>query len=66
MTERRERSRGPVDPGVLEAVATLVIEVRRVVEGLQGGSHASLHQGASVEFAEHRKYCPGDDIRHID
>ena len=66
MTERRERSRGPVDPGVLEAVSTLVIEVRRVVEGLQGGGHASLHQGASVEFAEHKKYCPGDDIRHID
>lgn len=56
----------PVDPEVLDAVATLTIEVRRVVEGLQGGGHASPHLGASVEFAEHKKYSPGDDIRHID
>jgi uncharacterized protein (DUF58 family) len=56
----------PVDAETLDAVASLTIEVRRVVEGLQGGDHASLHLGASVEFAEHKKYSPGDDIRDID
>ena len=56
----------PVNTDVLKAVSTLTIKVRRVVEGLQGGGHASLHQGASIEFAEHKKYYPGDDIRLID
>jgi len=61
-----EGPRSPVDPQTIDAVSTLTIEVRRVVEGLQGGGHASPHLGASVEFAEHKKYSPGDDIRHID
>ncbi|MDJ0766713.1 MAG: DUF58 domain-containing protein [Myxococcota bacterium] len=59
-------SRLPVDPETLKAISTLTVKVRRVVEGLQGGSHDSPHLGASVEFAEHKKYSPGDDIRHLD
>ena len=59
-------TRSPVDPDTLKALAALQIRVRKVVEGLQGGAHPSLHFGASVEFAEHKKYSPGDDIRHID
>lgn len=55
-----------LDPGILDAVSALTIEVRRVVQGFLGGSHSSLHQSSSVEFAEHKKYDPGDDIRHID
>ncbi len=66
MIKKRDRLPVSVDPEVLEAVSTLTIEVRRVVEGLQGGGHASMHLGASVEFAEQKKYYPGDDIRHID
>ena len=58
--------RSPVDPETLKAVSTLTVEVLREVEGLQGGAHSSPHLGASVEFAEHKKYSPGDDIRHID
>ena len=54
------------DPETLKAVANLTLRVRRVVEGLQGGTHPSLHFGASVEFAEHKRYSPGDDIRNID
>lgn len=57
---------GALDAGTLEAVSTLTLKVRRVVEGLLGGDHASMHRGASVEFAEHKKYSPGDDIRQID
>lgn len=58
--------RRPLDPETQAAVSKLNIAVRRVVEGLQGGAHASAHLGASVEFAEHKKYSPGDDIRHLD
>lgn len=54
------------DTDTLKAVSNLQLKVRKVVEGLQGGSHPSRHFGASVEFAEHKKYTPGDDIRHID
>ncbi len=66
MTVRADRQHSPVDPETLKAVSTLVVKVRRVVEGLQGGAHPSPHFGASVEFAEHKRYSPGDDIRHID
>lgn len=61
-----DRSRLPLDPDTLKAVSTLSLKVLKVVEGLQGGNHSSPHFGASVEFAEHKKYHPGDDIRHID
>ena len=59
--------RSPLLPReTIDAISSLTLEVRRVVEGLQGGGHRSLHLGASVEFAEHKKYYPGDDIRHLD
>src|ERR1700690_1342770 len=38
----------------------------RVVEGFLSGVHKSPFKGFSVEFAEHRQYYPGDEIRHID
>ncbi|MDD5306504.1 MAG: DUF58 domain-containing protein [Deltaproteobacteria bacterium] len=66
MSTPGDRSRWPVDPSTLEAVSALRIRVRRVVEGLPGGAHPSPHRGSSVEFAEHKKYSPGDDIRHVD
>jgi uncharacterized protein (DUF58 family) len=66
MTRPSDPAAPPIDPEILDSVATLTIEVRRVVQGFLGGSHASLHQSSSVEFAEHKKYNPGDDIRHID
>lgn len=37
-----------------------------IVEGLSSGQHRSPYQGFSVEFAQHRQYAPGDDIRHLD
>lgn len=54
------------DPAVLKSVSSLNIRVRRLVEGLLGGAHPSVHFGSSVEFAEHKRYHPGDDIRHVD
>ncbi|MCU0663496.1 MAG: DUF58 domain-containing protein [Myxococcota bacterium] len=66
MTERHDQPTSPLLPETLAALSTFSVRVRKVVEGFLGGSHSSLHFGASVEFAEHKKYSPGDDIRHID
>ncbi len=55
-----------LDPTVLAAVRGLDLRVRMVVEGVMTGQHRSPYQGFSVEFAQHRAYAPGDDIRHLD
>ncbi len=51
---------------LLARLRTLEITARRDVEGLLTGSHPSRQFGFAVEFAQHREYTPGDDIRHID
>ncbi len=55
-----------LDPHQLAKIARLEIRARLIVEGFISGVHRSPYRGASVEFAEHREYVPGDDIRHID
>ncbi|MSR74261.1 MAG: DUF58 domain-containing protein [Planctomycetes bacterium] len=55
-----------LDPAVLEKVAGLEVKARLVVEGFMAGRHESPYKGSSVEFAEHREYAPGDDLRRID
>ena len=55
-----------LDPAVLARLATLKLRVRAVAEGVLTGLHRSPHHGQSVEFAEHKEYAPGDEIRHID
>jgi uncharacterized protein (DUF58 family) len=57
---------GPLDPAVLARFGRLELVARLVVEGLMSGLHRSPFKGVSVEFAEHRQYGPGDEIRHID
>ena len=54
------------DPKVLSAIARLEFHAREVVEGVISGLHQSPYHGFSVEFAQHREYTPGDEIRHID
>ncbi|MBI3090114.1 MAG: DUF58 domain-containing protein [Candidatus Tectomicrobia bacterium] len=54
------------DPLVLAKIANLALRARYVVEGLLTGLHDSHFKGFSVEFAEHREYAPGDDLRHLD
>ena len=54
------------DPKVLSAVSRLEIHAREVMEGFISGLHKSPYHGFSVEFAQHREYTPGDEIRHID
>ena len=54
------------DPLVLAKISTMTLRARHVVEGLLSGLHQSPYRGYSVEFAEHREYVPGDEIRRID
>jgi uncharacterized protein (DUF58 family) len=54
------------DPLVLAKISTMTLRARHVVEGLLSGLHQSPYRGYSVEFAEHREYAPGDEIRRID
>jgi len=55
-----------LDPQTLASLEGLDLQARMVVEGYVAGMHPSPYHGFSVEFAEHREYVPGDDIRHID
>lgn len=55
-----------LDPLTLAKVRGLELQARLVVEGYLSGMHKSPYHGFSVEFAQHREYVPGDDIRHID
>lgn len=55
-----------VDPAVLARVGNLELVARGVVDGVINGMHRSPYFGASVDFAEHRGYVPGDDIRRVD
>ena len=55
-----------LDPVVLSRIGDLELIARAVVEGFLAGLHHSPHFGLSVDFAEHRPYMPGDDIRRID
>ena len=55
-----------VDPKVLARIGNLELVARAVVDGFINGLHRSPYFGASVDFAEHRGYVPGDDIRRVD
>lgn len=55
-----------VDPKVLARIGNLELVSRSVVDGFINGLHRSPYFGASVDFAEHRGYVPGDDIRRVD
>ncbi len=61
-----ENSQRYLDPQTLASLQGLDLQARLVVEGYVAGLHKSPYHGFSVEFAEHREYAPGDDIRHID
>jgi uncharacterized protein (DUF58 family) len=55
-----------LDPIVLARLAALPIKARLIVEGALSGMHRARLHGSSVEFAEHKEYSPGDEIRHVD
>ncbi len=53
-------------PDALANVASMELRARLIVEGFLTGLHRSPFHGFSVEFAEHRAYAPGDELRHVD
>ena len=55
-----------LDPQTLAAISSVELRSRMIVEGLMSGMHRSPMQGVSVEFAQHRPYVAGDDLRHLD
>lgn len=55
-----------LDPSTLSRLGSLQLRARRVVEGVLTGLHRSPHRGQAVEFAEHKEYAPGDELRDID
>jgi len=55
-----------LDPTVLAKISGLELRARLIVEGFFSGIHHSPQRGLSVEFADHRAYTQGDDLRHID
>jgi uncharacterized protein (DUF58 family) len=54
------------DPETLAKIQGLQLRARHIVEGYVSGVHRSPYHGYSIEFAEHREYAPGDDLRYVD
>ncbi len=55
-----------LDAQHLARLVGVKLRARAVVEGVLSGLHKSPHHGQSVEFAEHKEYAPGDELRHLD
>lgn len=55
-----------IDPHVVSRLSGLALDARMPMVGSVSGRHRSLTHGSSLEFAEYRKYVPGDDTRRLD
>ncbi|MEO8513243.1 MAG: DUF58 domain-containing protein [Ignavibacteria bacterium] len=55
-----------LQPSVISRLANMELKAKFVVEGFIAGLHKSPYHGFSVEFAEHRQYMPGDDLKYLD
>jgi len=55
-----------MNPAQLARLGSLPIQARVIVEGALSGLHRAAVHGSSVEFAEHKEYSPGDELRHVD
>jgi len=55
-----------LEPHVVSKLSNMELRARLIVEGFIAGLHRSPYHGFSVEFAEHRQYMPGDEIKHVD
>jgi uncharacterized protein (DUF58 family) len=61
-----DRSHPYFEPQTLAKLQGLQLRARNIVEGYVSGLHRSPFHGYSIEFAEHREYTPGDDLRYVD
>jgi uncharacterized protein (DUF58 family) len=66
MTPPPKKSRISLDPQTLAKLKGLRLRAQHIVEGYVAGLHRSPYHGFSIEFAEHREYTPGDDLRYVD
>ena len=66
MTETLQDYRRYLQPDVVAKLVNMELVARLVVEGFITGLHKSPYHGFSVEFAEHRQYMPGDDVKRLD
>ncbi|MFP6882273.1 MAG: DUF58 domain-containing protein [Roseibacillus sp.] len=55
-----------LDPKAIARAEALGMNARFIVEGYMAGEHKSPYRGFAIEFAQHREYAPGDDVRHLD
>lgn len=55
-----------LDPKAIVKLESMVVKAKCIVEGALTGMHRAKLRGSSVEFAEHKEYSRGDEIRHID
>lgn len=53
-------------PQTLARLGSFELRAKMIVEGVMSGMHRSPYAGVSVEFAQHRPYAPGDDLRRLD
>ena len=53
-------------PETLVQLAPFELRAKMIVEGVMSGMHRSPYQGMAVEFAQHRQYVAGDDLKHLD
>ncbi|MDD5362162.1 MAG: DUF58 domain-containing protein [Ignavibacteria bacterium] len=64
--DKENEYRKYLDPSALAKISNLELKAKFVVEGFMAGLHKSPYHGFSIEFAEHRQYMPGDDLRFLD
>ncbi len=66
MTTSTDRTLPYFDPQTLSKLGGVTLRARGTVEGAVTGAHRSPYHGFAAEFAEHREYAPGDDLRYVD
>jgi uncharacterized protein (DUF58 family) len=55
-----------LSPQTIAKIASAVLRARHLAEGTLSGIHKSPHKGSSIEFLEHKRYSPGDDLKNLD
>src|SRR5436309_15009180 len=62
----RGHAKSLLDPRVLQKVSRMELVATQVMDGYVQGMHRSPHTGFALDFAQHRQYTPGDDVKRID
>ena len=63
--KEKKKDGGMLDPALLKSLNNLSVVAKTVVEGIVSGRHKTPFHGFNLEFAQHRQYFAGDDLRHI-